>query len=222
MKPGDFLIGVLDFFAILLPGSIATWLATRYLPPGAVFRQLSFASGRAEPDAATLWTAFVLSSYVLGHFVYMAGSRLDASYDRWRRRAKPSSSDRTYLAAESLRERLTPSLTEGEFTVLKWSKAFIGVQSPPARTEIDRLDADSKFFRSLVVVALACALHFLIRESAPGLSVACLFLSAMAYKRYADRRWTMTELSYATAVIIGMTLPKTTAPLGAGTLDEAP
>ena len=33
MKPGDFLLGVLDFFAVLLPGSLIAWLATQYVPP---------------------------------------------------------------------------------------------------------------------------------------------------------------------------------------------
>jgi len=32
MKPGDFLLGVLDIFAILLPGVVATWLLVQYIP----------------------------------------------------------------------------------------------------------------------------------------------------------------------------------------------
>lgn len=205
MKPADFLIGVLDFFAILLPGSIATWLVTRYLPPGLLYSHFTLGPGKTEPDLATLWTAFLLSSYVLGHLVGMAGSRLDTSYDRWRQRTKPSSSDKTYLAADAVRKRLTPALTDSAFTTLKWSKAFLAVKAPGSRTEIDRLEADSKFFRSLVVVSPACALHFLIREAAPGMGIGCLLLAALAYKRYTDRRWAMTELSYATAVIVSET-----------------
>ena len=124
-KPGDFLIGVLDFFAILLPGSMTTWLITRYLPSADLFQHLSFGPGKTEPDALTLWTAFLLSSYVLGHFVFMAGSRLDSSYDRWRRRVKPSSQDKTFQAADAVRKRLTSSLADSDFTTLKWAKVTL-------------------------------------------------------------------------------------------------
>jgi hypothetical protein len=213
MKPGDFLIGVLDFFAILLPGSIATWLATRYIPPAHLLRQLSFGP-ETQPESGVLVAAFFLSSYVLGHFVFMAGSRIDSSYDRWRARTKPSSSDQTYQAADALKKRLTPTLTGGSLSTLKWSKAFIQVQSPPARAEIDRLEADSKFFRSLVVVAAALALHFAVGESAPGNGLACAVFGFIAYTRYVDQRWKLTQLSYGTAVILSAVKPQ-----GAETVD---
>jgi hypothetical protein len=212
MKPSDFLIGVLDFFAILLPGSMATWLVTRYVPSGDLFRLLSFAPGKGEPDSVTLWAAFLLSSYVLGHFVFMAGSRLDASYDRWRQGAKPSSRDKTYQAADALRKRLTPSLTDADFTTLKWAKSYIQLNAQHARGEIDRFEADSKFFRSLVVVSVAIALHFLLVERTPGLGIACLALGAVAYWRYFDQRWKMAELCYGTAVILEATRPAATRP----------
>lgn len=202
-KPGDFLIGVLDFFAILLPGSMATWLLTRYAD---LLGYLSF--GKEQPPGSlTLWAAFLLSSYVLGHFVFMAGSRLDSSYDRWRRRARPSAHDTTFLAADAVRKRLTPSLADSGFTTLKWAKAYVQVHAPQARVEIDRLEADSKFFRSLVVVSLLMTAHFFLREREPGLGVGCLALGAMAYWRYCDQRWKMTELSYGTAVIMDATRP---------------
>lgn len=219
MKPGDFLIGVLDFFAILLPGSLATWLVTRYLPSSDLFRLMSFGPGKTEPDAVTLWSAFLLSSYVLGHFVFMAGAQLDPSYDRWRRRTKPTSSDKTFQAADALRKRLTNSLADSDFTTLKWAKAYIQVNAQHARTEIDRFDADSKFFRSLVVVSVAIALHFLLVERAPVLGVACLALAATAYRRYVDQRWKMTELCYGTAVIVDATRPAATAPQSAAEAD---
>lgn len=208
MKPGDFLIGVLDFFAILLPGSIATWLVTRYVPQDELFRSLAFGPGKTEPDSVTVWTAFLLASYVLGHFVFFAGSRpLDKAYDRWRRRTKPLESDKTYLAADALRKRLTPSLSDSQFTTFKWAKSYIQVNAQHARTEIDRFEADSKFFRSLVVISLAVAVHFMFTERAPVMALLCVALSAAAYWRFKDQRWKMTELSYGTAVILAATKP---------------
>jgi hypothetical protein len=204
MKPGDFLLGVLDFFAILLPGSLATWLVAQYIPPAELRRALSFGFAEFEtsPDSFLLGGALLLSSYVLGHFVHMTGAQLDTAYDRWRRQAKPTTSDVNFKAADAVRKTLTPMLTGGEFSTLKWSKAYIQTESPEARVEIDRLEADSKFFRSLVIVALAFAAHFLLRVQSPAAGVVALALARVSFHRFRDQRWKLTELSYATAVIV--------------------
>ena len=67
--------------------------------------------------------------------------------------------------------------------------------------EIDRLEADQKFFRSLVVISVALAAHFLLREAAPVAGIAALAMGALSYQRYVEQRWKMTELIYGTAVI---------------------
>lgn len=204
MKPGDFLLGVLDFFAILLPGSLATWLVAQYIPPAELRKALSFGFAEYEtnPDAVLLGGALLLSSYMLGHFVHMTGSQLDVVYDRWRRRVKPTGNDATFKAADALRKQMTPNLTGGEFSTLKWSKAYIQAESPAARVEIDRLEADSKFFRSLIVVSIAFAAHFLLRVQSPAAFAAALGLAWLSFHRFRDQRWKLTELSYATAVIV--------------------
>jgi hypothetical protein len=204
MKPGDFLLGVLDFFAILLPGSLATWLLTRYIPADALRRALSFGleEGQSGPDRLALAIAFLLFSYMLGHFVFMAGAKLDPLYDTWRRRTKPTSHDRTYQAARKVHERLANEIAGGDFSTFKWAKAYIQVEAAQARVEIDRLEADSKFFRSLVVVSIALAAHFLLRERAPAAGVAAIVMAVLSYARYMEQRWKMTELTYAMAVIV--------------------
>ena len=45
MKPGDFLLGVFEFFAILLPGSLATWLAVQYIPDSVLKEALTLSAG---------------------------------------------------------------------------------------------------------------------------------------------------------------------------------
>jgi hypothetical protein len=208
VKPGDFLLGVLDFFAVLLPGSLATWLAAQYVPPNALRSALWFGlgDGRGNPDPVVLGVAFLLSSYVLGHFVFMAGSSLDELYDQWRKRAKPEQSDKVYRAARALHCKLTEKIAGGDFTTLKWARTYIQLKAPEARIEIDRLEADSKFFRSLVVVSMAGAGHFMLRDRAPDLAAFALLMAALSYRRYRQQRWKSTELSYATAVIIHRTL----------------
>lgn len=203
MKPGDFLLGVLDFFAILLPGALATWLVIQYIP-APVLRDalvLGFES-QQEPKEWVTAGAFLLASYVLGHFVGMTGARLDGAYDHWRRRTKPQSRDNVYNAARKLQGTLTKDLVESDWTTLKWARAYIQVKAQHARAEIDRLEADQKFFRSLVVISLAFAAHFLLWEAAPGAGVIALVAAGFSFNRYVDQRWKMTELTYGTAVIV--------------------
>lgn len=202
MKPGDFLLGVMDFFAILLPGSMATWLLTRYLPPPVLSDMLAFeVTGQATPNVWVLVSAFALSAYVLGHFVFKLGSWLDGPYDRWRRRAHPQHRDSNFQAADALRRTLFGDVSNEDVSTFKWAKAYIQVHAPEARGEIDRLEADQKFFRSLVVIAVAFAAHFLLRDASPvagGISVA---MGGLAFRIFVDKRWKAMELTYCTALV---------------------
>lgn len=207
MKPGDFLLGVLDFFAVLLPGSLATWLVAQYIPAQELRTALwfGFGDGSANPDKLVLGAAFLLSSYLLGHFVFMAGAQLDPVYDRWRKRTKQEAKDKAFQAASNLQKELTKDLVGGEFTTLKWARAYVQAKAPSARVEIDRLEADSKFFRSMVVVSALAAAHFLLREQAPVAGLVALGITGLSFHRYREQRWKSTELSYGTAVILHAT-----------------
>src|SRR5262249_5355127 len=164
MKPADFLLGVLDFFAVLLPGALATWLVVQYIPGPVLLKALSFGlESQAKPDTLVLATAFLFASYMLGHFVFMIGSDLDPAYDRWRKRTKPPAADTTYQAARKLHHRLNGELTN--YTTLKWGKAYIGIKAPQARVGIARLEADQKFFRGLAVASVTFAIRFVLREA---------------------------------------------------------
>lgn len=201
MKPADFLLGLLDFFAVLLPGAVAVWVALQYVDRDP---RLVTLAGKPLPDGA-LWAAYLFASYILGHVVFMIGSNLDPAYDAWRRRAKPKGSDRTFLAADALRKRINPALVESEFSTLKWAKSYIQIHNPGARVEIDRFEATSKFFRSFVVIAVVLTAHFLLAEHRPALALAALLLAILSYRRFFDQRWKATELSYATVCILEAT-----------------
>jgi hypothetical protein len=149
---------------------------------------------------------FLLGSYVLGHFVFMVGSRLDRIYDYCRKWLKPEASDAAYKAADELRKRLTPALGHGKgtFSTLKWARSYIQIHSPQARVEIDQIEANSKFFRSIVVMAALLVAHF-AHAWRPGLVAAALVMGSLSFVRFCDQRWKLTELSYATAVILDAT-----------------
>lgn len=101
-----------------------------------------------------------------------------------------------------MHESLDKDLFGGNFTTLKWAKTYIQIKAQPARLEIDRLEADQKFFRSLVVISVTFAAHFLLREAEPVAGIASIVLGVLSYRRYLEQRWKMSELIYATVVIV--------------------
>jgi hypothetical protein len=210
-KPGDLLLGVQDFFAVLMPGAVATWLLAQYAPERWA-RHVDLAGTPGASGDVLRWTVFLFSSYVLGHFVFGIGSKLDGSYDRWRRRVKPVENDLVYKAADKLRNELHGELRGGHFTTLKWARAYVGIHAPEARAEIERYEAASKFFRGMVIVAVALAIHFLIAERSLGLAALSAALGALSFERYCDQRWKSTELSYGTALILHQTRSDSPAP----------
>lgn len=62
--PHKFFIGLMDFFSILLPGALLTYvLGDRY----------------AQLAGAQAWATFLFANYLFGHLLFLLGSRLDAS-----------------------------------------------------------------------------------------------------------------------------------------------
>jgi hypothetical protein len=219
MKPSDFMLGLLDFFAVLMPGALGTLLLAQYLPadiqPYLRLNELK--------EHAIYAVIFGLTAYAVGHFVFMAGSRLDDLYEVWRKKEKDPQKDTQFRAAKELRGKLTPNLVDEQFSTLKWAKSYLGIHAPEARLEIDRFEATSKFFRGFVVVSAAAAIHYLASRQL-GLVVASATVSVLSFWRFCDQRWKMTELACASIVIFHETksrAPKTAkTPSGDGKGDD--
>jgi hypothetical protein len=69
------------------------------------------------------------------------------------------------------------------------------LRSPGALVEVRRHEADSKFFRSLIVVLLVIVV-FLIFKGAWLESVFCLVLVGASFGRYAEQRWKAAQRAY--------------------------
>jgi hypothetical protein len=202
-KPGDLFIGVIDFFAILIPGIVAAMFAAwaRELIP-------------LQPDALFFGT-ILLAGFILGHVLHGLGSFLDVLvYDPLFRprdhsdaqRARGSkgyfhSNDELYRQAK----RVTAFAGSGDQAEVKsppggmyqWARAWLRMHSPEATAELDRLEADSKLFRSLTVIALAALVCWstfphLVAYELP-LTIAVLLFSLW---RYCDLRQKMVRACY--------------------------
>jgi hypothetical protein len=69
--PEKFFIGWIDFFSILLPGALLTWLLMGEVGP------VALGDRYAKLGGAQAWAAFLFASYLFGHLVFLLGSYLD-------------------------------------------------------------------------------------------------------------------------------------------------
>jgi hypothetical protein len=74
VDPQKLFIGLMDFFSILLPDALLTYLLMGDVGP-------ILLGERCEKFAGTeAWAAFLFASYLFGHLVFLLGSWLDEFY----------------------------------------------------------------------------------------------------------------------------------------------
>jgi ADP-ribose pyrophosphatase YjhB (NUDIX family) len=218
-EPQKFFIGVIDLFSVLLPGALLTFLMQSALGP-LVFGDASY---QALTGVAG-WLAFLFASYLLGQLVFMLGAWFfdDFVYDRIRKArhnqiehlAKGKSfkgslllslnhdlikpeSDTTQALAGRIKNhyvaRLGPTDTINAF---QWSKAKLSLENrADALADVERFEADSKFFRSLLVVMPIFVVWKLGHwEWVPAIAV--LPLGWLALRRYIELRLKAVNQSY--------------------------
>jgi hypothetical protein len=146
-KPSDLFVGIVDFFSVLLPGAVLAF-ALQLAKVGFIESQLAGLSSQ------TKWIVFVIASYLLGHFVFLIGAAfLDHLYDAtYVKRQQAKRGARLLKHAASIKRAALQDAYKIE-NHFKWARAFIKLKKPEMAADIDRLEADSKFFRSLTVVA---------------------------------------------------------------------
>lgn len=190
MKPSEFYVGVLDFFAVLLPGAIATAvLAPR-------FGSLLLGPLLAEPTGeAARWLAFLVCSYFLGHMIFLVGSYVDPLYNLLRVRFHPYGNESAYQCATRIRDSLVSTDERKALNTFQWARSVLVSVSPAAVEDVHRLEADSKFFRSLLVVCILASLVF-IRDGHCWEGVVTLGMVVPCFVRYYERRLKSTTQAY--------------------------
>lgn len=231
-KPSDFLIGIVDFFAILLPGAVAAFfgidLARQYvLKRPEIFGELTtIMKGEAER-----WIVFVIASYLLGQFVYLLGSLADEVYDPFRKffslgwvksaRHRKSylfrfltrewdKNERLYREGKRIKDKKVGDAGREIVNTFKWAKAMIQIKCPEAAAEISRFEADQKFFRGLMVVLLiVCALLLFYYKVGLTELIPYLVLMALSFLRYVDQRRKSQNLAYTYLIALDKMEPET-------------
>jgi hypothetical protein len=193
-KPSDIFIGVIDFFSVILPGALITFFLAGH------FEATIFGEGKLFPALTTVtqkWIAFLLASYIVGNLVFVVASWLDLLvYKRIRKLFFERNNDLSYKTATLIRREYILAAESIEIiNTFKWSQYFLQLKHPDTIGEIKKLEADSKFFRSLAV-AFFCMSIFLFAtlQFIPGSF--CFLLSLLSLYRYGDLRYKSTEKAY--------------------------
>ena len=216
--PQKFFIGLMDFFSILLPGALLTWLLMDVAGPALLGNRYD------ELDGTQGWAAFLFASYLFGHLIFLLGSWLDELYD-WARRYTLNTqitllARRGYLlpwlgraliwlvfkherdlavdrAAKIKQQALAALHSQDAINTFQWSKAWLNVESPASLAVVQRFEADSKFFRCFTVVLLLLLLVWPWQHYWPLAGIPLvLVLLVLALWRYMEQRYKATNQAY--------------------------
>ncbi len=217
-EPQKFFIGLMDFFTILLPGAVLTYFLKDDLGESALGDRY------CDLEGTKGWIAFLVASYLLGHFVFFLASLLDdIVYDPIRNgtqgsqvrklaSGKPRSwwffrmlarcfklskrDDDAVNNVVTLKDRrLAPLGASDAINAFQWCKAQFVLKHRDAMAAVQRFEADSKFFRSLFVVMLA-VMSWNIYKHDRSVWIFCAVLMFLALIRYIEQRTKATTQAY--------------------------
>ena len=218
-EPQKFFIGLIDFFSILMPGALLAYFTKDDVQAWLGSNQVH------AIDSVEGATVFLFASYLLGHFLHSISAVLDEWIDdplrkltelgQARRLAdgkarasghlrKLAQSDLLFGPNADAAVQHVLRLKAGQFEALsansainafQWSKAFLSKEHPEGLLEVHRFEANSKFFRSFVVVLTILTVFYLFQHHGIA-ALLCLGATAPALWRYIDQRFKATQQAY--------------------------
>lgn len=196
MKPGDFYVGIISFFAILVPGAVGAAVLEPLIGER-IFGPLITAP--VEPSAK--WVAFLIAAYFIGHLIFLVGSYVDTFYNFVRERLNPYTNESAYRCAVRIRDAMTEEHERKALNAFQWSRAILTALFPAAAGDVHGLEADSKFFRSLMVVFALSGIVF-VSQGKWLEGLLALVLVVPCFMRYYERRLKSTTQAYVYVVAL--------------------
>ena len=195
-KPSEFYVGVLDVFAILLPGAIATAILAPRIGHLVIGPLID-----APTSDAGMWAAFLTCSYFLGHIIFLVGSFVDLPYNALREKLTPYGTESAYQCATRIRDSLIDVTERKALNTYQWARSVLIAKCPVAAEDVHRLEADSKFFRSLLVVCVLTSITFFSSGRVIEGLIA-LTLVPPCFARYYERRLKTATQAYVHVITL--------------------
>jgi 8-oxo-dGTP pyrophosphatase MutT (NUDIX family) len=221
-EPQKFFIGLVDFFSILMPGALLAYIG-KDRAVEILYNQPSF-----PLDDTEAWLVFLFASYLLGHFAFLFGAILDdLVYDPIRKwtdwgqisylaKGEPlsvgvfrkmsrtrwlfkESADTAVMQVQRIKAlSLSHISAETSMNGYQWSKVRLSIEHPAGLLDVQRFEANSKFFRSLVLVSGLLLLASVVFAIDHWWVVALVSIFAMIFAlwRYIDQRFKATQQAY--------------------------
>ena len=219
LEPQKIFIGLMDFFSILLPGALLTYLLKGSLGP--LFLGSADFSNITGTEA---WVVFFFCSYLLGHFIFLLGATIldDYIYEPVRKATLGSQfellaggkklslnlvrkialflfgrdADMPLRQVLLIKEHyLNPAGATEAINAFQWCKARLTVENSEGLAMVQRFEADSKFFRSLLIV-LVVFIPWGLAQGQWDITLISTLLMLLAAWRYADQRMKATRQAY--------------------------
>lgn len=220
-EPQKFFIGVIDFFSVFLPGGVLAYLGKDRAAPVLLGHE------EFSLDGTENWIIFLFAAYLLGHLVFLFGALLDGPYDwlrsctdlgqnhrlakgntlspRWARmlarllfKRKP---DEALIQAVRIKSRALSAIGASDaINAFQWCKARLSKDHGEGLVAVQRLEADSKFFRSFAVVLMFVTVS--MYRTRREYTVWCILLLIATLWRYADQRFKSTQQAYWSVITL--------------------
>jgi len=211
--PQDIYIGVVDFFAILIPGVVAAFLLC------SLFRKTWHSIRIAPKERLVL---FFIGSFLLGHFLHAFGAIIDGVYSKiymneklqgcdvksverlWFNNDKQccnyklldaaiaKAPDYPYFTAGGGRSDIEGDKLE---YFHRWVRENIRAKAPHLSTRLDMLEGVSKLFRSLFVISIFivvyCFCLMLRNKNSTNVTIFLVMLVVLLFSgwRYGDKTY---------------------------------
>ncbi len=131
----------------------------------------------------------------------MLGSRIDAIYDLHRKMRNPYTNELAFQCASKIKHLFLSEIERKTVNTYQWSTSILTTMYPEAMIEVNRLVADSKFFRSIVVIIPIISAIFFESGNYYLSSIVLIFIIP-CYLRYYDRRLKSTTRAYQYIVML--------------------
>ena len=193
LSPKEFGFEIGSFLALFFPGAILLFVIFYNYEDTIIFQE-----GK-EYSRTISWFLIFVTSYFLGHFVNWIGTFLDWTYDRLYKpiKKRKSSIGKIKRTAQRIKSEILNEygeLAEDDHTFL-YARKYITIKNSNLDKILNRIDAESKFFRSLISVFLISFLVFLLNFKIIISLLSVLFL-ILSFGRYWSLRWKHTRETY--------------------------